>query len=71
MKGIPIHMMFLISKQILLYGTCNKGRQGAKLYYQVWNWNRGIHRDACKLQKRRSMLTYSVQLLPFVPPMAM
>eukprot|EP00957_Ditylum_brightwellii_P120776 9212441-Ditylum_brightwellii.AAC.1 len=59
MKRIPIHTMLLKDGQIVLCGMGNKGRQGAKLYYQVWNWNEGIHRDVCKLQKRRSRLTYS------------
>eukprot|EP00957_Ditylum_brightwellii_P017680 1331921-Ditylum_brightwellii.AAC.1 len=54
MKRIPIHTMLLIDGQIVLYGTGDKGRQGAELYYQVWNWNKGTHSDVRKLQKKEN-----------------
>eukprot|EP00957_Ditylum_brightwellii_P143578 10938444-Ditylum_brightwellii.AAC.1 len=52
MKLIPIHSILLPDGQILSYGTDNKGRQGAELDYQVWNWNSGIHGDAHKLMQK-------------------
>eukprot|EP00957_Ditylum_brightwellii_P095132 7245893-Ditylum_brightwellii.AAC.1 len=54
MKRIPIHTMLLKDSQIVSYGTGDKGRQGAELYYQVWNWNKGIRGNVCKLQKKEN-----------------
>eukprot|EP00957_Ditylum_brightwellii_P100852 7686357-Ditylum_brightwellii.AAC.1 len=54
MKGIPIHSMLLTDGQILSYGTDNNGRQGAEVYYQVWNWNKGIHGDVHQLRKKEN-----------------
>ncbi|WP_198321051.1 galactose oxidase-like domain-containing protein [Azohydromonas aeria] len=40
---IPIHMVQLPDGRVLAYGSDDKGNQGAKLHYAVWdpNWNPG------------------------------
>ena len=54
MELIPIHTMLLPDGQILSYGTSAKGRQGADLYYEVWDWNRGIHGSVHKLLQHKT-----------------
>jgi len=54
MELIPIHTMLLPDGQILSYGTSAKGRQGADLYYEVWDWNNGIHGKVHKLLKHKT-----------------
>ena len=54
MELIPIHTMLLPDGQILSYGTSAKGRQGADLYYEVWDWNKGIHGSVHKLLQHKT-----------------
>jgi len=46
--------MLLPDGQILSYGTSAKGRQGADLYYEVWDWNKGIHGSVHKLLQHKT-----------------
>lgn len=54
MELIPIHTMLLPDGQILSYGTSARGRQGADLYYEVWDWNKGIHGSVHKLLQHKT-----------------
>lgn len=67
MNVIPIHAMLLLDGQLLAYGTGIRGRQGAKVNYELWDTQTGRH----ELGRDHLLLTHNTSVNIFCSTLSM